>query len=83
MPQAQKTTYEEVFTNMLKTYQQVADKAFAINPDKEHVLKLLKGHACQMTHKGGPDGTALFDGECPDGWIRCPNGDCVPIIIGC
>ena len=37
MPKPQATTYEDVFVNMLKVYQQIADKAFELNPDKEYV----------------------------------------------
>ncbi len=83
MPKPQATTYEDVFVNMLKAYQQVADKAFELNPDKEYVLKLIKSHACQLNRTGGPDKTPLFSSNCPDGWVQCPGGDCVPIVLGC
>jgi hypothetical protein len=82
MPKAQTVTYEDVFTNVLKTYQQVADKAIALNPDKAHVLKMMKSHARQLVRTGGPEGVSLFD-DCPPGWLRCPNGDCVPIGLDC
>lgn len=83
MPKTQTATYEDVFVNVLKIYQQAADKSFAVNPDKEYILRMMKAHARQLTRTGGPDGTPLFASNCPEGWVLCPNGDCIPIIIGC
>ena len=83
MPKAQTVTYADVFASVLKTYQEVADKAFAINPDQEYVLKIMKDHARQLSRTGGPGGTALFSSPCPPGWVQCTNGECMPMIVGC
>lgn len=83
MPKAQTMTYADVFANVLKIYQEAADKSFAVNPDKEYVLKMMKNHARQLARTGGPDGTPLFSNNCPPGWFLCPDGDCVPLVVGC
>ncbi|HMV47596.1 MAG TPA: hypothetical protein PLD20_07900 [Blastocatellia bacterium] len=83
MPKAQTMTYADVFASVLKIYQEAADKSFAVNPDKEYVLKMMKNHARELTRTGGPDGIPLFSGNCPGGWVQCSNGDCVPILLGC
>ncbi len=83
MPKAQTATYADVFASVLQAYQEVANKAFAVNPDQEYVLKMMKDHTRQLSRTGGPGGTALYSSPCPPGWIQCSDGDCVLVIIGC
>lgn len=77
-------------TKLLERYLAVAHEATNRDPNNSRIATMLKKHIREFARTGGLNGQPLHpanqmraDEPCPHGWQLCPDGNCVPIEIGC
>lgn len=80
-------------TQLLTRYAELANEANDRQPNSSNIETMLKEHIRELAKTGGVNKQSLFPGNealgkaanfgCPENWIHCADGSCVPQEVGC